>query len=283
MVDRQLTAALAGAAASATAALAAPSIRTALAISDAQPWRWVVHSDSMDLYADVNRWLSTLDPDRHLLMMSCGGSLHYARVALAAEGLGARVDLFPDSDPDHLATVTAPDRIDVTREAKELYEATGQPHTERQRIADAPPSREALAELLAAAEGEGVGLLILTSEQVMELAGATSIKQKVRERIGNERSNAFAVLYGDTDTPTSWVQAGQALSAVWLTASRLNMSVVPSSAVVQLPGSRDVMRRLLADRGTPYVALRMGVLAQTSPHQRGNGTEANLGTVPRRM
>jgi hypothetical protein len=281
MVDRQHTAALAGAAASAAAALAAPSIRTALAISDAQPWRWVVHSDSMDLYADVNRWLSTLDPDRHLLMMSCGGSLHYARVALAAEGLGARVDLFPDSDPDHLAIVTAPDRIDVTREAKELYEATGQPHTERQRIADAPPSPEALAELLAAAEGEGVGLLILTSEQIMELAGATCIKQKVRERIGSERSNAFAVLYGDADTPTSWVQAGQALSAVWLTASRLNMSVVPSSAVVQLPGSRDVMRRLLAEHGTPYVALRMGMLAQTSPHQRG--TETNLGTVPRRI
>ena len=95
MADRQLTAALAGAAASATAALNAPSIRTALAISDAQPWRWVVRPESMDLYADASRRLATLDPDRRLLMMSCGGSLHHARVALAAEGLGARVDLFP--------------------------------------------------------------------------------------------------------------------------------------------------------------------------------------------
>ena len=70
-------------------------------------------------------------------------------------------------------------------------------------------------------------MLILTPEQIMELARATSIKPKVRERIGNEQSNAFAVLYGDTDTPASWVQAGQALSAVWLTAARLTMSVVP--------------------------------------------------------
>lgn len=263
MADRELTAALAGAAASATAALAAPSIRTALAISDAQPWRWVVRSDSMELYADANRRLATLDPDRHLLMMSCGGSLHHARVALAAEGLGARVALFPDLDPDHLATVTAPDHIEVTKEAKELYQATGQPHTERQRIADDPPSPRALAELAAAAGGEGVGLLILDSAQIMELAGATAIKQKVRERIGNERSNAFAVLYGDTDSPAGWVQAGQALSAVWLTAGRLAMSVVPSSAVVQLPGSRDVMRRLLVGHGTPYLALRLGVLAGT--------------------
>jgi nitroreductase len=261
MTDRQLTAALAGAAASASAALAAPSIRTALAISDAQPWRWVVRSDSMDLYADASRRLATLDPDRRLLMMSCGGSLHHARVALAAEGLGARVNLFPDNDPDHLATVTAPDRIEVTKEAKELYQATGQPHTERQRIADAAPTTAALADLRAAAEGEGVGMLLLDSEQIMELAGATAIKQKVRERIGHERSNAFAVLYGDRDAPADWVSAGQALSAVWLTAARLNMSVVPSSAVVQLPGSRDVMRRLLIDHGTPYLALRMGVLA----------------------
>ena len=261
MADRQLTAALAGAAASATAALNAPSIRTALAISDAQPWRWVVRPESMDLYADASRRLATLDPDRRLLMMSCGGSLHHARVALAAEGLAARVNLFPDTDPDHLAVVTAPDRIEVTKEAKELYQATGQPHTERQRIADTPPSPPALADLVTAAGAEGVGMLILTPEQIMELVRATSIKPKVRERIGNERSNAFAVLYGDTDTPASWVQAGQALSAVWLTAARLTMSVVPSSAVVQLPGSRDVMRRLLVRHGTPYLALRLGVLA----------------------
>ena len=52
MSDRELTAALAGSAASAAAALAAPSLRTALAIGEAQPWRWVVRSDSMDLYAD---------------------------------------------------------------------------------------------------------------------------------------------------------------------------------------------------------------------------------------
>lgn len=262
-MDRERTAALAGAAASATAALAAPSIRTALAIADAQPWRWVVRSDSMDLYADANRRLATMDPQRHLLMMACGGSLHHARVALAAEGLGAQVRLFPDTDPDHLATVTAPDHIEVTKEAKELYQATSQPHTERQRLAEHPPSAEALQELVAAAEGESVGLLILTPDQIMELAGATAIKQKVRERIGHERSNMFAVLYGETDAPAGWLGAGQALSAVWLTANRLTLSVVPSTAVVQLPGSRTVMRRLLADRGTPYVALRMGVLAQT--------------------
>jgi nitroreductase len=261
MTDRELTAALAGSAASAAAALAAPSIRTALAIGDAQPWRWVVRSDSMDLYADPSRRLATLDPDRHLLWLSCGGSLHHARVALAAEGFGAEVTLLPDDDPDHLATVRAPTRIEVTREAKELYESTGLPHTERQRIADAPPSPESMGDLAAAARAEGVGLLLLSSEEIMELAAATAIKPKVRERIGRERSNAFAVLYGEKTTPAGWLAAGQALSAVWLTAIRLGISVVPSSAVVQLPGSGEVMRRLLATRGTPYLALRLGLLA----------------------
>jgi hypothetical protein len=263
MTNRQRAAALAGAAASTTTALSAPSIRTALAISEAPPWRWVVRSDSMDLHADTRRWLSSVDPDRHLLLMSCGACLHHARVALAADGLGARVVLFPSPDPDHLATVTAPDQIEITKEAKELYQATELPHTERERIADAPPPAQVLAELRVAAGAEGVGLLLLTAEEIMELAGATSIKPQVRERIGSERSNAFAVLHGEAANPSDWVRAGQALSAVWLTATRLNMSVVPSSAVVQLPGSREVLRRLLAEHGTPYLALRMGMLART--------------------
>ena len=264
MSDWELMAALAGSAASAAAALAAPSIRTALAIGNAQPWRWVVRSESMDLYADPTRRAATLDPNRHLLWLSCGGSLHHARVALAAEGFGAEVTMRPDDDPDHLATVRAPVRIEVTREAKELYEATGLPHTERRRIADVPPDKEALGELADAAEAEGVGLLQLSPDEIMDLAAATTIKPKVRERIGREPANAFAVLYGKRNSVEGWLAAGQALSAVWLTAIRLDMSVVPSSAVIQIPGSGRIMRRLLAGRGIPYLALRMGRLAVDS-------------------
>jgi hypothetical protein len=274
-------AALAGSAAAAAASLSAPSVRAALAIGEAEPWRWVVRSDAIDLYADRGRRPAKMDPDGRLLLMSAGGALHRARLALAADGVGAKVTLLPDNDADHLATVTATGRVEVTEEAKALYAVTGQRHTEFDRIADTPPPREAVEELVAAAASEGVGMLLLNAEQNMELASATLITPKVRERIGRERSNAFAVLYGDDENPENWLRAGQAFSAVWLTAMRLGLSVVPSSAVVQLPGSREVMRRLLADLGPPYLALRLGVTIPASPTPEPAGARGGS-TVSRR-
>jgi hypothetical protein len=259
MVDRHRAAALAGSAAVATHAFAAPSIRTALGIDHKQPWRWVIHPDSIELYADGSRRQAAMDPHGHLMLLGCGGALHHARVVLAAEGYTAEATLLPDPHgaPDRVATVTAGEPIEVTAEAKALYEAIG-PHVRRP-IADTPMPLELLDPIIAAAEAEGVWLRVLDRDEVMEMAAATSISRIVRERIGRERSNAFAVLYGRTGTAEGWLHAGQAFSAVWLTATVLGIVVVPSSAVLQLPGPGAVTRRLLAGRGTPYLALRLGV------------------------
>jgi hypothetical protein len=259
MVDRNRAAALAGSAAVATHAFAAPEIRTALGIEHKQPWRWVIHPDSIELYADGTRRQAAMDPHGHLTLVGCGGALHHARVALAAEGFAAGTTLLPDphSAQDRVATVTAGERIEVTAEAKALYEAIG-PHVRRP-IADTPMPVELLDALIAAAEAEDVQLRVFERNEVMELAAATSISRIVRERIGRERSNAFALLYGRTGTAEGWLRAGQALSAVWLTATVLGIVVVPSSAVLQLPGPGAVTRRLLAGRGTPYLALRLGL------------------------
>jgi nitroreductase len=275
MTDLHVMAALAGSAAAAAASLSAPSVRAALAIGEAEPWRWVVRSDAIDLYADRSRRPAKMDPDGRLMLMSSGGALHRARVALAADGVGAKVTLLPDNDADHLATVTATGRVEVTEEAKALYAVTGQRHNEFDRIADTPPPKESVDELVAVAASEGVGMLLLEPREIMELASATLITPKVRERVSRERSNAFAVLYGEDDTPEYWLRAGQAFSAVWLTAMRLGLSVVPSSAVVQLPGSREVMRRLLGNRGTPYLALRLGVTMPASPIPEPSRARAN--------
>lgn len=76
---------------------------------------------------------------------------------------------------------------------------------------------------------------------------------------GHDRAAVYGVLFGAEDEPVSWLRAGEALSAVWLTATGLGASVLPLSGVVELPGTRETLRQLVAATGWPYLVLRLGV------------------------
>ncbi|PWR06363.1 nitroreductase [Micromonospora acroterricola] len=76
---------------------------------------------------------------------------------------------------------------------------------------------------------------------------------------GHDSAAVYALLHGDEDERDSWLRAGEALSAAWLTATRLGISVVPLSAVVEVPGTRQTLRQLLAGLGFPYLVLRLGI------------------------
>jgi hypothetical protein len=246
VADRQLAAALAGSAASAAAGWPEGTGPSALTSTEARRWHWVLRPDSLELYADPDVAPSR-GPDDQLVLLSSGGALHHATVALAADGRAAQVRLLPDSDPTHLATVTADERITVTDEARRRYETfervpRGHP---------GGPSDAEMAELADAAAAEGVRLVVLAPQQVSELAGTSTVR-----RPGS--GDVFAVLCGDGDAPERWLRAGAALSAISLAATRHGLTVFPSSAVVQLQRSRSVLRRLLPDGVTPYVAVRIG-------------------------
>nr|WP_231933379.1 nitroreductase family protein [Micromonospora coxensis] len=76
---------------------------------------------------------------------------------------------------------------------------------------------------------------------------------------GHDKAAVYALLYGDEDEPDSWLRAGEALSALWLTATRLGVSVVPLSGVVEVAGTRQTLRQLLSGLGHPYIVLRLGI------------------------
>ncbi|MGQ5259942.1 Acg family FMN-binding oxidoreductase [Micromonospora sp. ZYX-F-536] len=76
---------------------------------------------------------------------------------------------------------------------------------------------------------------------------------------GHDRAAVYALLYGDEDERDSWLRAGEALSAAWLTATRLGVSVVPLSSAVEVEGTRQTLRQLLAGLGFPYLVLRLGI------------------------
>jgi nitroreductase len=75
----------------------------------------------------------------------------------------------------------------------------------------------------------------------------------------HDRSAAYALLYGDTDDAAGWLRGGEALSAVWLTAVELGVGVTPISEAVEMPASRQTLRRTLSFFGWPYLAMRLGI------------------------
>ncbi|MEV6600102.1 nitroreductase [Actinoplanes sp. NPDC051346] len=72
----------------------------------------------------------------------------------------------------------------------------------------------------------------------------------------HENAAAFAILYGPEDDKLDWLRAGEALSAAWLTATELGLSVLPLSATIEVAVTRERMRGLLSGLGHPHLVLR---------------------------
>jgi nitroreductase len=76
-----------------------------------------------------------------------------------------------------------------------------------------------------------------------------------------DRQARYAVLFTDGDDPVSWLTAGEALSAVLLTATTNRLATSPMSDVVEVPSARRVLYDLISRTGHPMVALRIGIPA----------------------
>ncbi|WP_407939941.1 Acg family FMN-binding oxidoreductase [Micromonospora tarapacensis] len=106
----------------------------------------------------------------------------------------------------------------------------------------------------------------LTPEVLPEQAAQTTVPGRDFGRPGtlpvgpgHDQAASYGLLYGDQDEPVDWLRAGEALSAGWLTATRLGVSVVPLSGAVEVPATRQTLRQVLAGLGHPYLVLRLGV------------------------
>jgi nitroreductase len=314
---------------------AARAAGLAPSVHNTQPWRWRVHPDRLELYADRSRQLRAADPDGRLLAISCGAALHHARVALAAAGWQPEVERLPEpADPDQIARIRPGRHVGVTGEAMRRYQATEIRRTDRRPLSGDPVPAAALAAVRAAVEAEHSNLHLLRPEQVSELATAASRADALtaadpqtraelaywvggphpagtglpeaaipvqpphttvpvrdfgqpgtlpvdgagpdrggtaggREGTAGGRGDAaggrgdaaatYAVIFGDEDHPASWLAAGEALSAAWLSATEHGVAVLPFSAPVEAPATRVVLRRVLAGIGHPQLVLRLGV------------------------
>ncbi|GAB4055642.1 Acg family FMN-binding oxidoreductase [Catellatospora paridis] len=82
---------------------------------------------------------------------------------------------------------------------------------------------------------------------------------------GHDKSSTYVVLFGDGDDRAAWLRAGQTLSAVWLHATGQGLAVLPYSQVIEIDGTRAMMRRILSNLGYAYIVLRLGVADPDHP------------------
>ncbi|WP_433531637.1 nitroreductase family protein [Micromonospora sp. CA-263727] len=81
--------------------------------------------------------------------------------------------------------------------------------------------------------------------------------------VGDQHAS-YAVLATAGDRPGDWLTAGEALSALLLTATAHGLSTSPMSDLVEVPASRALLRELLAE-GHPALVVRIGVPASDPP------------------
>lgn len=71
-------------------------------------------------------------------------------------------------------------------------------------------------------------------------------------------SDGLIVLGGEGDSFGSWLRTGEALSALWLRATRTGLSVVPLSQPVEVPATRAELQALLRGTLEPHLLVRIG-------------------------
>jgi hypothetical protein len=149
-------------------------VRATLApsVHNTQPWQMHLSDGRLGIHADLSRQLPVLDPTSRQLFISCGCALMNARVSLAGDGAGVRVDRFPEPTQGSLvATLRATDEpADLALAALDPVLEVRQ--TNRRQFADEQVPEAVEASLEAAAASEGA-LLYFVREPHERLAVAT--------------------------------------------------------------------------------------------------------------
>lgn len=246
---------------------AARTAGQAPSIHNTQPWRWRLIGDELTLRVDHGNTSDPAAPDSRLAILSCGAALHHATVSLASAGWHALVARMPDpAHPDCLAQLRVGRRIPISLTARRHRQTIGIRHTDHRAGPGAPINAGTLDLVVAAAESAGARLRLLPPGEMHDLAaagdraGCCEIADTARPPGAGPGRNTtmFAVLHGAGDDEVDWLRAGEALSAAWLRATELGMSVLPLSAPVEVAAIRERIRRdLLAGSGHPYLVLRL--------------------------
>ena len=143
---------------------------------NAQPWKFKVSDDGVEIWADRSRALPVIDHDDRELTISCGAALLNLRSALEHLGVGHRVETIGESDL--LARVVLQDELTNTA-AGLLFRAITMRHTHRAHFLDQPLAPELVHALEVACALEGTHLTRLEGDarrRIIELVSLADRK-----------------------------------------------------------------------------------------------------------
>ena len=82
---------------------------------------------------------------------------------------------------------------------------------------------------------------------------------------GDDRYATYVVIATPGDGPADWLTAGEATSAVWLTATSQRLALSPMSDVIEVHRARALLAAILPKQGYPQLVLRVGLDVQPAP------------------
>ena len=233
----------------------APSVR------NTQPWAWRLAGAEAWLHTDLDRQLRVEDPSGRDLVISCGAALHHLQLAARALGWRTEVERIPESD-DLTVLAHVQLRRDPLPEATGVLDAMRARCTDRRRFTSWPVPPERLESLCEEAREWDASAV-----PVLDLATRFRIEQTVRQaqepserddRPDLESNDGLIVLGSETDDRLSWLRTGEALSALWIRATRGGLAVVPLSGPIGVPATRAALRALLDGSLEPHLLVRVG-------------------------
>jgi hypothetical protein len=106
--------------------------------------------------------------------------------------------------------------------------------------------------------GTGIPAQALPADPLRLVARGRELRRPGPALVHESREHAavFGILCTAGDTRLDWLRAGEGLSAGWLTATDLEVSVLPLSIVTEIATSRTIVRHLIGWDGYPHLALR---------------------------
>lgn len=186
---------------------------------DAQPWRWQIGADGLDLFAESG---ASQCRDHRDVLLSCGASLHHCMVALAAMGWHARAFRLPDgADSDHLAALElvaqSPSELDVM-----LASAITRRRSDRRIYGSWPVPWSDIAVMGARAARAGVMLRQIDEPEV--------------------DGSVMVALGTESDDDVSRLRAGEATSLVLLSATAMGLASRQVGEALDRPQARHTVR-----------------------------------------
>lgn len=150
-------------------------------LHNSQPWRWVVGSTSVDLFADPHRIVTGTDTSGREAIISCGAVLDHFCVAMAAVGWDSGVDQFPNpNNLDHVASIDFAQMSNVAQARRERAKAILQRRTDR-RPFRAPKDWASFETALCGSYDSDLAVLEVLADDVRpRLAEASRIAESAR-------------------------------------------------------------------------------------------------------